>query len=88
MENKPRILRILNRFIVGGPVLNVSLLSKYLEDDFETLLIGGLPEDNEESSLYIPEKYGVKPLLIKELHKANPTLVVLVAVPTNVLKEQ
>ncbi len=74
MEDKPRILRILNRFIVGGPVLNVSLLSKYLEDDFETLLIGGLPEDNEESSLYIPEKYGVKPFLLKELQRSlNPS---------------
>lgn len=73
MNSKPKILRILNRFNVGGPVQNVTLLTKFLEEDFETLLIGGKSEENEESSLYVLEKYNVKPLLIEELQRSiNP----------------
>ena len=38
--NKPiRVLRIINRFNLGGPTYNVAYLSKYLSADFETLLI-------------------------------------------------
>lgn len=65
----PRVLRIINRFNIGGPTYNATFLSAFLSDDFETLLVGGLPEPDEEDSLYIPEKYGVKPLLIKELQR-------------------
>lgn len=73
MNSKPKILRILNRFNVGGPVQNVTLLTKFLEDEYETLLIGGKSEENEESSLYVLEKYNVKPLLIDELQRSiNP----------------
>lgn len=73
MNSKPKILRILNRFNVGGPVQNVTLLTKFLEDEYETLLIGGKSEANEESSLYVLEKYNVKPLLIEELQRSiNP----------------
>lgn len=73
MSPKPKILRILNRFNVGGPVQNVALLTKFLEDDYETLLIGGDAEGNEESSLYVLEKYGIKPQLIKEMQRSiNP----------------
>ncbi len=38
-----------------------------MDDKFETLLIGGLPDEGEEDSLYIPEEYGVDPLLLEEL---------------------
>jgi glycosyltransferase involved in cell wall biosynthesis len=65
----PRVLRIINRFNIGGPTYNATFLSVFLSDDFETLLVGGLPEPDEEDSLYIPKKYGVKPLLISELQR-------------------
>jgi glycosyltransferase involved in cell wall biosynthesis len=65
----PKILRIINRFNIGGPTYNATFLSSELNDDFETLLIGGLPEKNEADSLHIPEKYNVKPLLLKELKR-------------------
>jgi len=39
--SKIRIIRILNRFNLGGPTYNASYLTKYLDKDFETLLIGG-----------------------------------------------
>ena len=68
-EGKIRVLRIINRFNIGGPTFNATFLTKYLSDDFETLLIGGLPEEGEADSLYILDKYGVKPLLIEELKR-------------------
>ena len=43
----PRVLRILNRLAVGGPVLNATYLTKYLAPDFETLLVVGEKEDHE-----------------------------------------
>ena len=68
-EGKIRVLRIINRFNIGGPTFNATFLTRYLSDDFETLLIGGLPDEGEADSLYILEKYGVKPLLIEELKR-------------------
>lgn len=66
----PKILRIINRFNLGGITYNVSYLSKYLAPEFETLLIGGDKEPGEDSSLFIPEQLGLKPLLIPEMKRA------------------
>ena len=69
----PRVLRIINRFNLGGITYNVSYLSKYLPASYETLLIGGPEEEGEESSLFIPESLGLKPVLIKEMRRSlNP----------------
>ena len=43
-DKKIRVLRIINRFNIGGPVYNAVLLSAYLPGDYETLLVGGNPE--------------------------------------------
>jgi hypothetical protein len=43
----PRVLRIINRFNLGGPAYNVAFLTKYLTPDFETVLIGGDKEKDE-----------------------------------------
>lgn len=64
-----RILRIINRFNIGGPTYNATFLTRYMSDDFETLLIGGLPEEGEADSLYITKEYGVEPLLIPEMKR-------------------
>jgi glycosyltransferase involved in cell wall biosynthesis len=71
IERKIKILRIINRFNIGGPTYNATFLTRFLSDKFETLLIGGLPEDGEADSLHILDEYGVKPILIPEL-KRNP----------------
>jgi glycosyltransferase involved in cell wall biosynthesis len=42
-----------------------------MSDEFETLLIGGLPEEGEADSMHILNEYGVEPVLIPEL-KRNP----------------
>lgn len=68
-RRKIKVLRIINRFNIGGPTYNATFLSKFLSEDFETLLIGGLPEEGESDSLHIPESYGLKPLLIPELKR-------------------
>jgi glycosyltransferase involved in cell wall biosynthesis len=72
-RKKIKVLRIINRFNIGGPTYNATFLTKFLSDDFETLLIGGLPEENEANSLHILEKYGVEPILLPEM-KREPNL--------------
>ena len=69
VKEKIRVLRIINRFNIGGPTYNAVFLSRYLSDDFETLLVGGLPEDGETDSLHIAEEYNVAPLLIDEMKR-------------------
>ncbi len=69
----PRVLRIINRFNLGGITYNVSYVSRYMDTRFETLLIGGPEEAGEGSSLFIPESLGLKPVLIKEMRRSvNP----------------
>ncbi len=69
----PKVLRIINRFNLGGITYNVSYLSKFLPEEYETLLIGGPEEDGEESSLHIPHSLDLKPTIIQELKRSiNP----------------
>lgn len=65
----PKVLRIINRFNIGGPTYNATFLTKFISDEYETLLIGGLPEPDESDSLYIPESVGLKPVLIPEMKR-------------------
>ena len=69
----PKILRIINRFNIGGPTYNVAYLSKFLSDDYETVLIGGEPDEGEVDSLYILTELGLTPRIIPEL-KRTPNL--------------
>ena len=68
-KKKIKILRIINRFNIGGPVYNAVLLSAFMPEEYETLLIGGMPEENEANSLYIAKKYGISPVLISEMQR-------------------
>lgn len=69
----PKILRILNRFNLGGPTYNAAYLTKYLSSEFETLLVGGVKDKTEDSSEYILEKLGIKPIIIPEMRRSiNP----------------
>jgi len=70
MTKKIRILRILNRFNLGGPTYNASQLTKYLEPEFETLLVGGPNENNEHDSLHIPHSLGIEPVIIGSMHRS------------------
>ena len=66
----PRVLRIINRFNLGGPTYNAAYLSKYLEPEFETLLIGGQKDASEGSSEYIVENLGLKPRVLPEMKRS------------------
>lgn len=65
-----KILRIINRFNLGGPTYNAAYLTKYLEDDYETLLIGGKHEKSEKSSMHILDNLGLKPIIIEEMQRS------------------
>lgn len=65
----PKVLRIINRFNIGGITYNVSYLSKYLEPEYETLLVGGPEEEGEDSSLYIPQNLGLNPLVLQQFQR-------------------
>jgi len=68
-----KILRIVNRFNLGGITYNVTYLSKYLPNNYETKLIGGPEEKGEQNSLYIPESVGLNPEIIFEMRRSiNP----------------
>lgn len=68
----PRILRLTNRFNLGGPTYNVAILTKYLAPEFETLLVGARHEPGEESSEFILKDLGVDytilPSMGREIH--------------------
>ncbi len=66
----PRILRIINRFNLGGPSYNVANLSKHLAPEFETLLIGGEKEPDEDSSLFIFKEMGLEPMVLPEMNRS------------------
>lgn len=68
-----KVLRIVNRFNLGGPTYNVTYLTAFLPKEFETILCGGTHEAHEGDSLFIPERYGVKPVIIGSLQRSiNP----------------
>ena len=66
----PRVLRILNRLIVGGPVLNATYLTHYMAPEFETLLVVGQKEPNEESAEYLANELDIKPVYLPEMQRA------------------
>jgi glycosyltransferase involved in cell wall biosynthesis len=69
----PKILRIVNRFNLGGITYNVSYLSAFMGPEYETLLVGGPEEAHEKNSLYIPQQLGLNPLIISEMRRSlNP----------------
>ncbi|MFP4287679.1 MAG: glycosyltransferase [Bacteroidales bacterium] len=65
----PRILRILNRFNLGGPTYNAAYLTRYMDDEFETLLVGGPNDPSEKNSEYIVQQLGIDPLIIPEMKR-------------------
>lgn len=69
----PRILRILNRLAVGGPVLNATYLTKYLAPEFETVLVVGERESHEKSADFLTQKLGIQPVTIAGMGRSvNP----------------
>lgn len=69
----PKVLRLINRFNLGGPTYNAAYLTKYMSSDFDTLLVGGVKEEAEGSSEYIVRNLGIDPIIIPEMKRSlNP----------------
>ncbi len=69
----PKVLRIINRFNLGGPTYNVAYLTKYMAPEYETLLIGGVNDKTEANSEFIPKSLGINPIIIPEIKRTlNP----------------
>ena len=66
----PRVLRILNRLIVGGPVLNAAYLTHYMAPEFETILMVGQKERNEEDAEYLTKQLGITPIYLPEMERS------------------
>lgn len=65
----PRVLRIINRFNLGGPTHNAAYLTRFLPAEYETLLVGGAQEAGEEGSGHILQSLGVEPLILPEMQR-------------------
>jgi len=66
----PKILRIINRFNLGGPTYNAAYLTKYLPDTYETLLVGGEKDETEDSSQHILDQLGIEPVIVQEMQRS------------------
>lgn len=64
-----KVLRIINRFNLGGPTYNAAYLTKYLSSDYETLLVGGQHDETEASSSHILEDLNLNPIIIPEMRR-------------------
>lgn len=65
----PRVLRIINRLNLGGPTYNAAYLSKFLEPEFDTLLVSGMKDDAEESSEFIVKDLDLHPVYVPEMYR-------------------
>lgn len=66
----PKVLRIINRFNVGGPTYNAAYLTAFLPEEFETRLIGGAPAPGEAHSGYILDALNVAYEEIPEMSRS------------------
>lgn len=66
----PKVLRIINRFNIGGPTYNAAYLTKYLSPEFKTVLVSGSIDEGEDSSEYILKQLGIKPIVIPEMQRS------------------
>lgn len=54
---------------MGGPTYNAAYLTKYLPQEYETLLLGGMKDKSEDSSQFIVENLGIQPMVISEMKR-------------------
>lgn len=64
-----KVLRILNRLIIGGPVINATYLSRYLPADYETMLVVGAQDPHEQDASYLTDALGIKPVVVPSMKR-------------------
>ncbi len=68
----PRVLRIHNRLIIGGPAIHVCYLTRYMQG-FDTQLVIGGKDDHEEDASHLTEALGISPTYVPHMKRAiNP----------------
>ena len=65
-----KVLRILNRFNIGGPTHNATYLAKYLLPEYTTKLIGGKKLDSEESSEKILNDHKIDYIILDDMNRS------------------
>ncbi len=72
--NKPRLLIILNRFVIGGQAVDTIPLAWHLQSYFDILILYGEKEKDEIEPVFLLEKYpGLQLQKIKNLRRSiNP----------------
>lgn len=73
-KKKIKVLRIINRFNLGGPTFNAAFLTRFMSDEFETILVGGVHDEGETDSYHILKQYEVPYILIPELRRTPNVL--------------
>jgi len=69
----PRVLRILNRLIIGGPATNATLLTRYMEPNFDTTLVIGEKDDHEQDATFHTDNLGIRPVVVSKMKRSiNP----------------
>jgi glycosyltransferase involved in cell wall biosynthesis len=66
----PKVLRIINRFNLGGPTYNAAYLTKYMAPEYETLLIGGQQDKTEANSQFILKNLNLEAEIIPEMRRS------------------
>jgi len=68
MAKKIKVLRIIARLNIGGPAIHTILLSEGLDKNyFETVILAGLPENDEGDMSYLAKERGLGLVIIPEL---------------------
>ncbi len=66
----PRVLRILNRLIIGGPTINATYLTKYMAPEFDTVLVIGEKDDHEQDATYLTDQLGLNPFVVSKMKRS------------------
>ena len=65
----PKVLLILNRFIIGGPALQVTNLAHYMGFDYEIRLVVGNKNDHEKSAELWAQNFGIDLHYVSEMSR-------------------
>lgn len=67
---KIKVIRIINRLNLGGPTYNATFLTRYMSDEFETVLLAGMKDESEASSTFILDEHDVEAVFIPDMHRS------------------
>lgn len=69
--SKQKLVSIVTRLNIGGPAKIAFYISKLFNNKFfNSILLSGYVEKNEDDMIFLAEQYNIKPVYIKNLHRA------------------